>query len=760
MTPLYAKSKNRHGEQVTLLDHSVQVEGAIDLIFPETSRWRSAWMRFFKIPRSRRDGYWKCLRAAALLHDIGKANEDFQRAVQVSGSAQSIRHEHLSALVLSLPQFRQWLTCSDIDPDLVIAAVLSHHIKASVASNHPYKWCQSHGRDTVRLLFSHPDFRCLLNLGAERLGLGTPPSVPWDVWCTSGAWEQVWLEGRQHAVRLRQCIKSPERMNELAALKAGLIACDALASGSVREGKTMQEWVARAHQGAISPDEIDTAIINPRATDVARRTGRSFQLHSFQKLAGGEGPRTLLLAPCGAGKTLAAWEWAKRQARVAEFGRVIFLYPTRGTATEGFRDYVGWAPEGDATLLHASSAYELDLMAANPPDSLIDKDVARSESEARMFALGLWRYRFFSATVDQFLSFMQNRYQSLCLLPALADSVVILDEVHSYDLTMFEMLRSFLGQFDIPVLCMTATLPKRRAERLLERGITSFPREEHKDMLADLAATAEHPRYRIQFETDADAAIRAGIERHLAGKRVLVVVNRVARCIEVAERIAEALGVRPLVYHSRFKLKDRQDRHRDVVDAFKEAKSAIAVTTQVCEMSLDLDAQVLVTEVAPVPSLIQRFGRANRHLKNPQELANVIVYPPAKAAPYEREELDLGTKFILSVTGDATQAQLADALENGFFSQSEAFSDDCGQFLTGGYFAVPGSFRDEDEKSIRCICDDDLQEVEELYREGKPIDGYVLPAPKQRATVTESKLLRHLGIVASSDYSSFLGFKG
>src|SRR5205823_6228201 len=151
--------------------------------------------------------------------------------------------------------------------------------------------------------------------------------------------------------------------------------------------------------------------------------------------------------------------------------------PTRGTATEGFRDYVGHAPEGRAALVHGAARYELLGMRANTPDlppALRDKDFVPDEAEHRLFALGLWPKRYFSATVDQFLSFMEHGYGALCLLPALADAAVVFDEIHSYDSKMWNALIAFLDRFDVPVLCMTATLPPtRRAE--LDCLLRSYP---------------------------------------------------------------------------------------------------------------------------------------------------------------------------------------------------------------------------------------------------------------------------------------------
>ena len=110
------------------------------------------------------------------------------------------------------------------------------------------------------------------------------------------------------------------------------------------------------------------------------------------------------------------------------------------------------------------------------------------------------------------------------MLPVLADSVVVIDEVHSFDRNMFAALKEFLRRFDVPVLCMTATLPNdRRAELVNECGL-----KEYADKPGRLKETSETWRYRLRQMTEADARDR--IRTVLAdGRRVLWVVNQVKR---------------------------------------------------------------------------------------------------------------------------------------------------------------------------------------------------------------------------------------
>ena len=90
---------------------------------------------------------------------------------------------------------------------------------------------------------------------------------------------------------------------------------------------------------------------------------------------------------------------------------------------------------------------------------------------------------------------MQYAYRSVCLMPVLADSVVVVDEVHSFDRSLFSSLKRFLREFDIPVLCMTASLPAQRQRDLVDCGLKVFPDDLRE--FADLQNIALLPRYKV-----------------------------------------------------------------------------------------------------------------------------------------------------------------------------------------------------------------------------------------------------------------------
>ena len=114
-----------------------------------------------------------------------------------------------------------------------------------------------------------------------------------------------------------------------------------------------------------------------------------------------------------------------------------------------------------------------------------------------------------------------------------------------------------------------------------------------------------------------------------------------------------------LLYHSRFRYVDRVERHKDVVNAFGiEHGSAFAITTQVAEMSLDLSADLLITELAPIPALIQRLGRLNRRAKpdGSSGIRPFIVTEPESPLPYRLDAL-VSSRDWLKALGDLPRSQ-------------------------------------------------------------------------------------------------------
>lgn len=119
--------------------------------------------------------------------------------------------------------------------------------------------------------------------------------------------------------------------------------------------------------------------------------------------------------------------------------------------------------------------------------------------------------------------------------------------------------------------------------------------------------------------------LRLSVLRDLnAGKKVLIVVNTVDEAIRLYDQYD---GFKRICYHSRFIVKHRTEKEQAILDNEENepGKGFLLIATQVVEVSLDIDYQVLYTENAPIDAIIQRAGRVNR--KRRDILGEIIVFP-------------------------------------------------------------------------------------------------------------------------------------
>ncbi len=246
-----------------------------------------------------------------------------------------------------------------------------------------------------------------------------------------------------------------------------------------------------------------------------------------------------------------------------------------------------------------------------------------------------------AGTIDQaLLAILPVKHQSLRLW-GLAGSVLIIDEAHAYDAYMtreLETLLEFHAALGGSAIILSATLPRTTRERLCR----SFRRGRVADRTPDVALqTSAYPLVTLagaeRIEETAQP-IREGLARFVRATRVgdrAGAIERVRRAAEagacvafvrnsVDEAIAAAAelsasGLEPLLFHARFAMIDRQRIEAEVMRRFGRDSTAAArwgrvlVATQVIEQSLDLDFDLVVTDIAPVDLLIQRAGRLWRH---------------------------------------------------------------------------------------------------------------------------------------------------
>lgn len=613
-------------------------------------------LRAVGLPDRWRAAFGSALIRAACLHDLGKANDHFQAMVRHTlQGRQGHRHELLSFwLGDEGDRLGEWLFggVEAAVRDAALAAVIGHHLKFDGLIDLDFAPDARLGQ--LRFFGSHPDFAEALRRGRSLIcGLGAPPALPEVVFdesdvTISGACQESVLALRRRLERDRETARFA------ACVRSAFIAADVSASIRFESASSREMWLGEALATTCRAEELEQ-VARKRLGD---HIPRNFQV----RVAEAKSSVALVRAGCGTGKTVAAYLWA---ARRASGRKLLFCYPTTGTATEGFADYAL-----DSTLardlVHSRATVDLARLRSrqwavyeNADD---DPDDASRRWAGVAGALRLWWPSLTVCTADTVLGLLHNYRSALFAFPALVGAAFVFDEVHQYDRLMFASLCRFIEEFPgAPILVMTASLAADRRERL-ERAAAG--RGERLDIIDGPGELETGKRYEIQLSTP-ESAVGAVVETIGEGGRVLWVCNTVDGCVDAGRSLAQQGVADVLLYHSRFRYEDRAQRHEEVMEGFRSTSGpAIAVTTQVCEVSLDLSADLLVSEIAAAPAMVQRLGRLNRRFdpEHPQHRPALFL-PFDGPHPYERRELDLGRMWLGRVRGLASETDLARALE-------------------------------------------------------------------------------------------------
>jgi CRISPR-associated endonuclease/helicase Cas3 len=409
-----------------------------------------------------------------------------------------------------------------------------------------------------------------------------------------------------------------------------------------------------------------------RALNLTEHFGADFKPRPLQEIARdldltGAGPHLLIVeAPTGEGKTEAAFYLTARLgggAYVAMPSQATSdgLYPRlqaflTGDAATG---RVG-AHRGEAAavrLVHGNDLLREDalaLLAVEQATAFVDDPAANGAAEApdplakgRVLSWFMPKKRallvpYGVGTVDQlFLGVLFARHFFLRLF-ALSGKTVVFDEVHAYDTymnTLFGRLLHWLRALDVHVVVLSATLPGSTRARLLEAwGVAldasvddaAIPAPYPVAWHATAGLVAQHPfppapnrgqRLVFRWCTDEVETIAAVARTLLAqGATVIVICNKVERAQQVFALLDDA-SLLPdpadrLLLHARMPQSWRKAREAAALKRFgknRPSHPALLVGTQVIEQSLDLDADALMTDLAPVDLLLQRAGRLHRH---------------------------------------------------------------------------------------------------------------------------------------------------
>ena len=593
------------------------------------------------------EGFRATARLSAYLHDWGKANDHFQMMVRgkrdIRENPQLIRHE-LASMLLAW-EYREWLQqCPNADFRTALVAAGGHHLKLGWDSKTQSpndelgEIRNGSGSDRLSLYTGSQYFRGMLKYGVKALGL--PKQLKLSV-KPSREWTVNEIKSKRRLLLEDFIDWQVTDSNFVSVVKALIIAADSVGSALPNTDLKISDWIEKQVSVKLAESEVEQ-VVNQRLNGQ--------EMRPFQVALGESQLRvTLARAGCGTGKTLGAYNWAKRYAVNR---KLFFCYPTTGTSTEGFIDYVH--DQVDSVLLHSRSDVDLaHLMSTGDED----------DTATKLESFKTWGTKVSVCTVDTVLGLLQCNRRPMYCFPAIAQAAFVFDEVHCYDNRLFGGLLRFLEVVKAPVLLMSASFLPWQLEAIQKAVGESMEIIEGAKELELL------PRYRFHLSDNPDwERVTQELEKtyalpngeHICGK-VLWVCNQVSTAMTVYKD-AKQRGLNAVLYHSRYRYQDRVDHHRAVIAAFKGNKPVIAIATQVAEMSLDLSATLLVSQIANPAGLIQRLGRLNRRYIG--RSLDAIFYPDPKVRfPYSQEDLDSGRTMLETFTDEVSQAALAEWLE-------------------------------------------------------------------------------------------------
>ena len=394
-------------------------------------------------------------------------------------------------------------------------------------------------------------------------------------------------------------------------------------------------------------------------TDVFGFAPRPLQQTVAEALTELEAPAILLLeAPMGEGKTEAAFfAHLELQRRFGHRGLYVAL-PTKATGNAMFtrtlkflRDQ-GIKRNLDIQLVHGgallNNAFQ-DLKVSGIWDEKEGQVRAGEWFTNKKRAL-LSEYGV--GTIDQALLPILPVRHNFVRLWGLANRVVVFDEIHAYDAytgTLLIHLLRWLLALGTSVVLLSATLPPSIRRKLATVVTTTWLEQEveyprlsvfqHGEKVRQKHFQADPARrqtVRLQILPPTLPEMRVALEAHLTmGGMGLVLLNTVQRAQDlyrlfpdgepvrrgdqhVGKRLVD--GTEVFLFHARFPADMRQQREQQALEAFgvstHRTGRKILIATQVAEQSLDLDFDVIATDLAPIDLVLQRAGRLWRHARS------------------------------------------------------------------------------------------------------------------------------------------------
>lgn len=584
--------------------------------------------------------------ASIYFHDIGKATQEFQDTL--TDKAKSF-HPFYAASVLPLDLGK----VKSIPLGLI--AILNHHTSYYV---------KTEGSLYEKLDVTSPNFiegyreffDFYPKLVQKTFGLNTLPISP-----TENSLEDIKKTLLQIKIRIGNLnINSRDQIERIFYfISGGLVFADRVAS----EKEFSREGFSSYFK--------DTGIGRHLANSIKNfKEWKNFQIKSSQTDSS-----VFIEIPTGDGKTEAALLWAGNNLK-NKYTKVIYTLPTRVSSNKMYVRLKKGVGTNETALIHSDAKF------------ILEEEFPENGDEQKL-ALEYYLRKFFFlpltiGTIDSFLvRFLHSGRWDVSRFN-LQNSLIIVDEIHSYNprllgflLKVLEKLTNSGNKFALMSASMPNIIKEKFQEHLKFQTIGGISQEK--------ALFEKSPGFIEKYPESLIEALNEVIDEWEKGKNVLVICNTIREAKSFYKQLKRHFGnnysENLVLYHSEYTHLDRRlkedeiyfrlgemewsklksekiivnnslSEFRKIMHPKMHKKPFILIATQVVEVSLDIDFDILFTERAPIDALIQRFGRVNRK-KLKQKKASFKIFEKLHTGkkgqwkyPYPKEILDLTWKII------------------------------------------------------------------------------------------------------------------
>ena len=332
----------------------------------------------------------------------------------------------------------------------------------------------------------------------------------------------------------------------------------------------------------------------------------------------------LIVAPTGSGKTEAGAIYVNNSKGFFVLPLRVSINSIYDRLTEESKDQLKYGIK-NVGLVHSTSIFKLlekiKEKALDVKENTDFEQILKIWQEARNLS-----FPFSVITPDQLFPFVFRYPGFERVYFTLGYSKVVIDEIQMYNPKMLAYILKgihAIRELGGKVMLMTATLPK-----FLEDNVKKFFGEEIVIFKSNIESSYVRHYLKIENKHILDENILNEIAILSMQKKVLVICNTVNTVIKFYEQLK---CNNKFLLHSRFLQKHRKILEENIQkfapnnNLRNENIKGVWITTQLVEVSLDVDFDILYTELSSIDSLIQRMGRVNRSLRYTPNNPNVII---------------------------------------------------------------------------------------------------------------------------------------